>query len=48
MTWSSQSRITRTVVSLPVSGGSWWNWPEGLRNFISDWKYGIGALAVFI
>jgi len=32
------------------SGCSWWNWPIGLRNFISGWTYGIVvvALAVFI
>jgi len=31
-----------------VSGGSWWNWPGGLRDFISGWTCGIVALAVFI
>ena len=30
------------------SGGSWWKWPGGLRNFISGWTYRIVALAVFI
>jgi len=30
------------------SGGSWWNWPGGLRNFISGWTYGNVALTVFI
>ena len=32
----------------PSSGGSWWNWPGGLRNFISGWTYGIVVLLVFI
>jgi len=31
--------LAKTI--LPTSGGSWWNWPGGLRNFISGWTYGI-------
>jgi len=31
-----------------TSGGSWSNWPGGLRNFISGWTYRIVALAIFI
>jgi len=26
------------------SGGSWWKWPGGLRNFISGWTYRFVAL----
>ena len=35
-------------LTMKTSGGSWWNWPGGLRIFISGWTYGIVALAVFI
>jgi len=34
--------------TLESSGDSWWNWPGGLRDFISSWIYGIVALAVVI
>jgi len=42
--------VTKADVTLPLmtSGGSWWKWPGGLRNFISGWTYRIVALAVFI
>ena len=35
-------------ISLVNSGVSWWNWPGGLRDFISGWTYRVVALAVFI
>jgi len=43
-----QTRENRKVMtSIVNSGGSWWNCPGGLRNFISGWTYGIVALVVF-
>ena len=30
------------------SGGSWWKWPGGLRNFISGWTYRIVALPMAV
>jgi len=30
------------------SGGSWWKWPGGLRNFISGWTYRIVALPLAV
>jgi len=48
-TWVSEPQgFTRFPGVLGCSGGSWWNWPGGLRDFISGWTYGIVALAVFI
>ena len=38
-------KLSKSLIS--ISGGSWWNWPGGLRNFISGWTYGIVVLAVF-
>jgi len=37
-----KSRLFAFGVDILVSsGGSWWNWPGGLRDFISGWTYGI-------
>ena len=44
---TSTSWRQRTVVKT-VSGGSWWKWPGGLRNFISGWTYRIDALPLAI
>jgi len=32
------------LFDITASGGSWWNWPGGLREFISGWTYGIIAV----
>jgi len=42
------SYAKQTAHMLISSGGSWWKWPGGQRNFISGWTYRIVALAVFI
>jgi len=34
--------------TLVTSGGSWWKWPGGLRNFISGWTYRIIALPLAV
>ena len=36
------------VVTVTISGGSWWKWPGGLRNFASGWTYRIVALPLAV
>jgi len=44
----SRPGVTYSYMWSISSGGSWWNWPGGPRNFISGWTHGIVSLAVFI
>ena len=41
-------KLTNIFNKLRPSGGSWWKWPGGLRNFISGWTYRIVALPLAV
>jgi len=46
--WVSLPTKRIFVIVTVTSGGSWWKWPGGLRNFISGWKYRIVALPLAV